>query len=118
MKNFVERMAEIFKALGDPTRLMIIKILASNKEDRFCVVDIAKKIGITQPAVSQHIRVLKHLNLLDSERKGYRVYYSVNIDVIMDFKVNIDELFRKAFIKCDKDIPCSECPERENCTGV
>ncbi|MCK5201048.1 MAG: winged helix-turn-helix transcriptional regulator [Spirochaetales bacterium] len=52
MKNFVERMAEIFKALGDPTRLMIIKILASNKEDRFCVVDIAKRIGITQPAVS------------------------------------------------------------------
>ena len=118
MKNFVERMAEIFKALGDPTRLRIIKILASNTEDRFCVVDIAKRIGITQPAVSQHIRVLKHLNLLDFERKGYRVYYSVNTDVLMEFKVNMDELFRKAFIKCNKNIPCSECLERENCKEV
>lgn len=118
MKNFVERMAEIFKALGDPTRLRIIRILASNTEDRFCVVDIAIRVGITQSAVSQHIRILKHLNLLDSERKGYRVYYSVNADVIKEFKVNMDELFRKAFIKCSRDIPCSECPEREDCSDM
>ncbi len=111
-------MAEIFKALGDPTRLRIIRILASNTEDRFCVVDIAKRVGITQSAVSQHIRILKHLNLLDSERKGYRVYYSVNADVIKEFKVDMDELFRKAFIKCSKNIPCSECPEREDCTDM
>jgi len=115
MKNFVVKMAEIFKALGDPTRLRIIRILASNMEDRFCVVDIAKRIGVTQPAISQHIRVLKHLNLLDSERKGYKVYYSVNTDVIKEFKINMDELFRKVFIKCNKNIPCSECPEIEDC---
>ena len=115
MKDFVKHMAEIFKALGDPTRLRIIKILASNTKGRLCVIDIAKRIGITQPAVSQHIRVLKHLNLLDSERKGYRVYYSVNIDVMKEFKNNMDELFRKAFIECSKDIPCSECVEKGNC---
>lgn len=118
MKNFVTKMAEIFKALGDPSRLRIIKILASNTEDPLCVVDIAKQIGITQSAVSQHIRVLKHLDLLDFDRKGYRVYYSINTNVMMAFKINMDELFRKAFIKCNKDIPCSECIEREKCEEV
>lgn len=115
MKNFVERIAEVLRVLGDTTRLRIIRLLASNKENRFCVLDIARRIGISQPAVSQHLRILKHLNLLEHERNGYRVYYSINIEVMKNFRKDFDELFRKAFIKCDKDVSCEDCSEREKC---
>jgi len=115
MKKFVETMAETLRALGDPTRLRIIRMLASNEKNRFCVLDIADRIGITQSAVSQHMRVLKHLNLLEPERIGYRVYYSVNLNVMKKFKRDFDELFRKALVKCDKDISCEACIDREEC---
>ena len=64
MEDFVLKMSEVFRALSDPTRLRIIRMLASNMESDLCVVDLAKKVGISQPALSQHIRILKnHGNL-------------------------------------------------------
>lgn len=115
MKEFVKIMADAFKALGDVTRLKIIRILASNKEDEFCVLDIAKKIGITQSAISQHLKVLKHVGIVDYQRKGYRVYYTVNTDMMHEYKENFDELFKKAFIQCGKNVSCSECEEKTEC---
>lgn len=100
MKEVVKTMAEVFKALGDPTRLRIIRMLASNMESNLCVADLAKKLGITQPAVSQHIRILKNVGILEPNRKGFRVYYNINTDVLEIYKTNIDELFKLAFMSC------------------
>ena len=47
MNDIVKKMSEVFKALGDPTRLRIIRMLASNMENNLCVVDLAKKLGAT-----------------------------------------------------------------------
>jgi len=60
----ITKMANIFKAFADPTRLRLIRLLASNMEEKLCVVDLAKKLGISQPAASQHIKVLKNINIL------------------------------------------------------
>ena len=106
MKDKVRQMSEIFKALGDPTRLRIIRMLASKMEDDLCVVDLAKKLGITQPAASQHIRILKSVGILEPNRVGFRVYYNINTEVLNTYKESIDELFKMAFEKCPKYGTC------------
>lgn len=102
-------MAEFFKALGDPKRLLIIKMLASNKDETLCVSDVAMKLGISQPAASQHIKVLKNIGLLEENRKGFRVFYEINTELLGLYKNGTDELFRKAFEKCPHDYSCDEC---------
>jgi len=59
-------MESLCKALGDATRLKIIKILASHKDYRPCVNDLAKNLNITQPAASQHLKILKNVGLITS----------------------------------------------------
>ena len=67
---------ELLKALADATRMKIVKML--NEQQRmFCVNAIAHRLGISQSAVSQHLRILKQAKLVVGERKGYHVHYSV-----------------------------------------
>ncbi|MBN1215574.1 MAG: winged helix-turn-helix transcriptional regulator [Candidatus Lokiarchaeota archaeon] len=102
MHNFVEDMAKVLKALGDPTRLKIIRLLASKTETKLCVSDLSQKLGMSQPAVSQHIKTLKNINLLYPDRDGMQVFYHINIDVFEEIKKNFDELFMMAFEKNPK----------------
>jgi len=106
VKDKVVIMSEIFKALGDPKRLRIIRMLASKMEDDLCVIDLAKKLGITQPAASQHIKILKSVGILEPNRIGFRVYYSVNADVLNTYKEDINKLFKRVFEKCPKYGKC------------
>lgn len=105
-KNIVMEMSEVFKALGDPTRLRIIRMLVSKMESDLSVSDMADKLGITQPAASQHIKVLKNVGILESNRNGYYVYYYVNVDVLKEYKQNIDSLFEMAFTNCENYGKC------------
>jgi ArsR family transcriptional regulator len=107
MKDEVKKMAKVFKALGEPTRLKIIKILAS-EGGYFCVGAMAKRLGISQPAVSQHLKVLKESGILDSKRMGFHVHYFVDSSTLKDYKKRIDELIESAFKK-------SKRPDNEAC---
>jgi ArsR family transcriptional regulator len=100
-------MSEVFKALGDPTRLRIIRMLASEMEKDLSVSDLARKLGITQPSASQHIRVLKNVGILESERNGNSVYYNVNEGALRQYKEHIDMLFEMAFKKCQRYGKCN-----------
>jgi len=110
MKDEVKIMAKVFKALGEPTRLKIIKILAS-EGGYFCVGAMAKRLGISQPAVSQHLKILKDAGILDSRRIGFHVHYFVDAKALKSHKKQIDELIENAFEKCrypdDKICPFS-----------
>ena len=105
-KDIVIEMSEVFKALGDPTRLRIIRILVSKMESDLSVSDMANKLGITQPAASQHIKILKNVGILESRRDGYYIYYDVDVDVLEEYKENIDSLFKMAFTKCENYGKC------------
>lgn len=100
MKDMVLEMAEWYKALGDPTRLRLIRLLASHPEKSLCVGALARKLGITQPAVSQHLKVLKHVGLVSPNRDGYRVHYTINAEVLQDYQQKADEMFKLIFEKC------------------
>jgi ArsR family transcriptional regulator len=71
--------AELFKILSVDKRIEIIELL---KKDSLSVNVLAEKLGITQSAVSQHLRVLKSAGLVDYERQGYWIYYSLNKDIL------------------------------------
>lgn len=97
MHKFVEDMAKVLKALGDPTRLKIIRLLASKMEIRLCVSDLSQKLGISQPAVSQHIKILKNVDILYPNREGMQVFYRINTDILTEIKKDFDNLFKMAF---------------------
>lgn len=66
----------LFKALGDPTRLKIVKMLA--KKDELCVCKIYQALPISQPGVSKQLRILKEAGLVKSRTKGKWVHYSLD----------------------------------------
>jgi len=115
MKDHLKTMANVFKSLGDEKRLKIIKMLASNMNEIFCVSDVAQQLGISQPAVSQHIRVLKSVGILEENRRGFRVFYTINLDVLNEYKKSLDDLFKKALEKCSHDYSCDKCPYNNKC---
>ena len=70
-----EKLANLFKAMGDGTRL---KILLALSQDEMCVCDIAAFLGITESAVSHQLRVLRQLYLVANRREGSVLYYRLN----------------------------------------
>jgi DNA-binding transcriptional ArsR family regulator len=84
--------ATIFAALADPTRLRLVKLLCRQHEpDALCVNALAYYLGVTQSAVSQHLRVLKGLGLVMGERRGYRVHYFVDRNALERCKRLVSE---------------------------
>ncbi len=71
--------ANIFKALGHPTRLEIIKLL---NEHPLCVCEIFEQIESTQPNISQHLKLLKDADVLDSVRDGNKIIYLIKHDEV------------------------------------
>ncbi len=71
--------AELFKLLSVDKRIEIVELL---KKKPMSVNALADALGITQSAVSQHLRVLKGARLVKDERQGYWIYYSLNKDVL------------------------------------
>jgi DNA-binding transcriptional ArsR family regulator len=71
----MRKAAELFKILSVDKRIEIIERL---KKEAMSVNTLADALGITQSAVSQHLRVLKAAGLVKDERRGYWIYYSLN----------------------------------------
>ena len=75
----IEEQAALFSVLADPTRLKLLNLLARQREpDALCVNALAYQLGVTQSAVSQHLRVLKSAGLVKGEKRGYRIHYFIN----------------------------------------
>jgi DNA-binding transcriptional ArsR family regulator len=72
-------LAETFGALADSNRAKIVYSLA---EQELCVGDIACVVGISESAVSQHLRILRTLRLVKQRKEGRLMYYSLNDDHI------------------------------------
>jgi ArsR family transcriptional regulator len=75
----VVALAEIFKALGDTTRVRMLDALA---RDEVCVCDLAGMLGLTESAVSHQLRLLRSLRLVKSRRDGRHIYYVLDDDHI------------------------------------
>jgi len=69
--------ARLFKALADPNRVRLVHLLAT-QDEATCVCDLAEAIGVSQPTVSHHLRVLWEAGLVTREHNGSFVYYGVD----------------------------------------
>ncbi|MGG7165366.1 ArsR/SmtB family transcription factor [Clostridium ihumii] len=77
MEDTLNRLSELFKALGDMTRIKIIYVLFQKE---MCVCDIAETLEMTQSAISHQLRVLKSARLVKFRKDGKVVYYSLDDD--------------------------------------
>jgi len=71
----LEEASVILKLLGDKTRLTIMKLIDNQA---CCVCEFVEIFRMSQPAISQHLRKLKDLGLVEEERRGQWIFYSVN----------------------------------------
>jgi len=77
----LDDIAQVFKALSDPLRLRILKLLKRHDSCReFSVCGLAEEIGISQPNVSHHLGILKAAKLIKCEKCEGFSYYVVNLD--------------------------------------
>lgn len=74
-------MNQVFKALADPTRREILRLLGRGE---MTAGDLAERFDITKPSMSHHFSVLKEADLIKSRREGQQIWYSLNTTVVED----------------------------------
>ena len=90
-----EEQAAFFAALADPTRLQLFKLLCQQRTpDALCVNALATLLRVTQSAVSQHLRVLKGVGLVNGERRGHHVHYFVNQKALEQYQSILSEVLK------------------------
>ncbi|MFP4394937.1 MAG: ArsR/SmtB family transcription factor [Anaerolineales bacterium] len=92
-------LAQFFKALSDETRLQLIALLARQEAGQaMCVSRLARALDTTTPNVSQHLRVLKELDLVYGERRGYQIHYYLNGEQLAAYTTSARELLGDRFL--------------------
>ena len=82
--------ADIFKALGDPTRLKILDCIRKGEK---CICEITPYTGKSQPNVSQHLKVLKNAGIVDERKEGARIIIKASNDEIYNVIDKVKDLF-------------------------
>lgn len=70
-----ETLANGFKVLADPNRLRLLSLIAAHPQREACVCDLTEPLGLTQPTVSHHLRLLHGAGLVTREKRGTFSYY-------------------------------------------
>lgn len=70
-------LARIFKALGDPTRVRLLSMIAAQSGAEACVCDLIEPVGLSQPTVSHHMKQLVDAGLVTREQRGKWAYYAI-----------------------------------------
>jgi ArsR family transcriptional regulator, arsenate/arsenite/antimonite-responsive transcriptional repressor len=83
-------MNQAFKALSDPTRREILRLLTSGEKT---AGDLAERFDMTKPSVSHHFSVLKEADLVRTRRDGQQILYSLNTTVVQDLLTRMWDLF-------------------------
>ncbi len=72
-----ERLARSFKALGDPTRVRLLSLIAAAADGEACICDLTAPVGLSQPTVSHHMKQLVDAGLVTRDQRGKWAYYAV-----------------------------------------
>ncbi len=84
------QLANGFAALADPVRLRVLSILAAAPEGEVCVCDFVEPLAKSQPTVSHHLKVLSDAGLVQGDRRGKWVWYSLNREHLAELRAAID----------------------------
>lgn len=113
--GLVQRMCAYNKAISEPNRMKMIKILGSHPVDSLTVSDIAAILGISQPAATKHLQVLYAVDLVRRKRIGTSVFYSLDEEALADYHRQLDYAFAHAHTACPHGFKCDTCPNAETC---
>ncbi|WP_091702747.1 metalloregulator ArsR/SmtB family transcription factor [Microbacterium sp. cf046] len=72
-----EQLATTMKALADPARLRLLSIVAASRGSEACVCDLIEPVGLSQPTVSHHLKVLTAAGFLTRSKRGTWAYYAL-----------------------------------------
>ena len=73
-----EGLAAALRVVADPTRLRLLSLIAASPNREGCVCDLTAPLGLSQPTVSHHLKVLSEAGILDREKRGRWAYYRLN----------------------------------------
>lgn len=76
-RDEAENLARVLKAVADPTRLQLISLIKSAPKGEACVCDLTAPLGLRQPTVSHHLRVLVETGLVKRERRATWMWYTL-----------------------------------------
>lgn len=79
-----EQVAPLLKAMADPVRLRLLSLVAAHEGGEACVCDLNDAFALSQPTISHHLKVLHEAGLLDRDKRGTWVYYSVRREALAD----------------------------------
>ena len=71
------QLARGFKALGDPTRVRLLSLIAAAESGEACICDLTVPVGLSQPTVSHHMKLLVDAGLVTRDQRGKWAYYAV-----------------------------------------
>jgi ArsR family transcriptional regulator len=70
-------LATTFRVLGEPARLQMLSLIAAQPSREVCACELAEPLGLSQPTVSHHLKVMYEAGLLERERRGTWIYYRI-----------------------------------------
>lgn len=70
-------LAHVLKALADPTRLRLVSMVAAHEGGEACVCDLTEPLGLTQPTVSHHLKILVDAGIFTRDKRGVWAYYAL-----------------------------------------
>jgi len=91
MTDDPNELARMLKVLAAATRVRIVRLL---KGRALCVNALAARLGVTQGAVSQHLRVMRDAGIVIDEKRGYWVHYRLNENTLAAWRDALDALLR------------------------
>ncbi|WP_314688729.1 metalloregulator ArsR/SmtB family transcription factor [uncultured Bifidobacterium sp.] len=80
------------KALADPARLRLLRIIAAHPGGRACICQLTEPLGLTQPTISHHMRLLAESGFVTRERRGKWVYYTIMPEALADLARRLTDL--------------------------
>ena len=90
-KPLLEAKANVFKALGHPTRLWIAEQLAQGEK---CVCEFADQLDVDFSTISKHLSVLKQAGVVIDDKRGKMVYYRLKVPCILQFMPCVEDVVR------------------------
>jgi ArsR family transcriptional regulator len=75
--NQAADLAHILKALADPTRLRLVSMVAAHEGGEACVCDLTDPLGLTQPTISHHLKILMDAGIFTREKRGKWAFYAL-----------------------------------------
>lgn len=90
--NHYEARARIIKAMGHPTRLCFVEELAKGER---CVCELQQMIGADMSTISKHLSILKNAGLVEIDKRGTQVFYSLRVPCILNFMNCVEAVLKE-----------------------